>query len=185
MSEKYKNKYRTQSHRLQGYDYSSEGAYFITMNSAKGIFEFGNIENGVMTLNQTGKIVETELLKTPEMRKNIFMGEYCIMPNHIHFILFIGVAGFYPQMNNRRLQNSDYKNKFGAQINNLSSLIRGLKSSCTSKIIKSGNKSFAWQSNYYDVIIRNEKKYKIIENYIRNNPTTWKNDMFFKKHPTP
>ena len=181
MAEKYKNKYRVKSHRLVGYDYSSEGAYFITVNSAKQIYEFGEIKNSVMYLNTTGKIVESELLKTQEMRKNVFFGEYCIMPNHIHFIIFFGLLDSYPQINNRRLQNDNYRNKFGAQINNLSSLMRGFKSSCTSKIKKSGNKSFAWLSNYYDIIIRNEKQYKIIENYIRNNPKTWENDKFHVK----
>ena len=174
-------KYNIKSNRLQGYDYSSDGGYFITICTAKHIIEFGEIINGNMILNDAGKIVKQEILKTQEMRKNVFVGEYCIMPNHIHFILFFGVAGFYPQLNNRLLQHADYKNKFGAQKNNLSSLLRGLKSACTSKIIKSVNKSFAWQSNYYDVIIRNEKQFTIIENYIRNNPSTWDNDKFYTK----
>ena len=181
MPEKYKGKYKVKSNRLQGYDYSSEGAYFITICTAKHLIEFGEIINGKMILNVSGNIVKQELLKTQEMRKKAFIGEYSIMPNHIHFILFFGLEGFYPQLNNRLLQHADYKNKFGAQINNLSSLIRGFKSSCTSKILKTGNKSFAWQKNYYDVIIRNEKQFKIIENYIRNNPSTWENDKFHKQ----
>ncbi len=133
-----------------------------------------------MILNTSGKIVKQELLYTQEIRKNVFLREYCIMPNHIHFILFFGLIGFQLQLNNRFLQHPDYQNKFGAQINNLSSLIRGLKSSCTSKIIESGNKSFSWQVNYHDIIIRNENQLNKIENYIRNNPEKWEDDIFYK-----
>ena len=73
---------------------------------------------------------------------------------------------------------SDYKNKLGLQRNNLSSIIAGFKGSCTKKIIAAGNKSFAWQKNYYDHINRNNKGLHKISEYIKNNPTNWNNDKY-------
>ncbi len=178
MSELYKNKYKTDSNRLQGYDYASEGAYFITVCTAKHLIEFGIIENGKMILNKYGKIVSEELQKTEKMRPHVKLGEFCIMPNHFHAILF-----FYepeiPVENNKIPQTPGYLNTFGPQKNNLSSLIAGLKSACTKRIITEGNKSFAWQVNYNDHIIRNQKELEKIENYIRFNPQNWDTDKFF------
>ncbi len=60
MSELYKNKYKITSNRLQGYDYSSEGAYFLTICTAKHLCEFGEVKNKEMKLNEYGKIAEAE-----------------------------------------------------------------------------------------------------------------------------
>ncbi len=75
--------------RLSCYDYSKEGSYFVTINTYKFKCLFGKIVNGEMILNNSGKIVENELLATERIRKNVFIPIYVIMPNHIHFILEI------------------------------------------------------------------------------------------------
>ncbi|MCF6183388.1 MAG: hypothetical protein L3J56_01970 [Bacteroidales bacterium] len=174
----YKNKYKTKSNRLQFYDYGSDGAYFITICTVKHLIEFGEIINSEMILNKFGEIVKTEWLKTEKMRKNVSLGEFCVMPNHFHAILFFGEPILL--FNDNRLPHTpNYKNSFGKQKNNLASLIAGFKSTCTKQITDTGNKSFAWQSNYYDHIVRNKRELKIIENYIRSNPRNWENDKFF------
>jgi hypothetical protein len=69
-------------------------------------------------------------------------------------------------------------NKFGPLSKNLASIIRGYKSSVTTYAHKNGIDDFAWQSRFYDHIIRNEKSFNNISEYIINNPMNWKNDKF-------
>ncbi|RLD52358.1 MAG: transposase [Bacteroidetes bacterium] len=179
MPELYKNKYKISSNRLQGYDYASEGAYFITVCTAKHIIEFGEIINNKMGVNKFGEIVNDEWFKSEKIRKEISLGEFCIMPNHIHGIVFKGNPHL-PDIENNIPQTFDYKNKFKVQHKNISTFINQFKGACTRKIIKAGNKSFAWQTNFYDHIIRNKKELNIIENYIRKNPENWEDDKLYK-----
>jgi REP element-mobilizing transposase RayT len=88
------NKYNPNIHhrrsiRLRNYDYSQEGFYYITMcvDNREGLF--GNIYNKEMILNKFGEIVHNEWLKTAELRKNIQLHEFVVMPNHFHAILEI------------------------------------------------------------------------------------------------
>ena len=78
------------------------------------------------------------------------------------------------------LNNTPYKNKFEPQNQNLSSIIRGYKSSVTTQIRKLGDSTFQWQSRFHDHIIRNHESYLAIENYIINNPRNWHKDKYFK-----
>jgi len=180
MSEYYKEKYKITSNRLQGYDYSSKGVYFITICTAKHLCEFGKIVNNEMILNEFGEIVKEEWFKSENIRKEISLGETCVMPNHIHGIVFIGNPILYNNTNNNTPQTFNYKNKFGPQQKNISTFINQYKGACTRKIINAGNKSFAWQTNFYDHIIRNQKDFIRIERYIKSNPEKWKDDKFYR-----
>ena len=80
--------------RLKGYDYSSEGLYFITICTQNREYLLGEIIDGRMFLNDIGEIVEKEIIKTNEIRKNVKIEEYVIMPNHIHFVIEILELGF-------------------------------------------------------------------------------------------
>ncbi len=75
-------------------------------------------------------------------------------------------------------QSNCTKNKFGPQIKNLSSIIRGFKIGVTSSARKT-NKGFAWQTRYHDHIIRTDKSYNIIAEYIVENPLNWEKDKFY------
>ncbi|MCK9206984.1 MAG: hypothetical protein M0P66_07730 [Salinivirgaceae bacterium] len=88
----YQNRYRVPSARRPGWDYGSNGAYFITICTRGRECFFGEIVNGEMVLNEMGKIVATEWLKTFEMRQdmNLQMGAYVVMPNHFHAIIVVG-----------------------------------------------------------------------------------------------
>lgn len=87
--ERYKNKYRIQSHRMPGWDYSGNGYYFITLVTQNRVCNLGQINNGEMKLSAFGKIVETQWYKSFEIRNELFLDEFIIMPNHIHAIIVL------------------------------------------------------------------------------------------------
>jgi len=80
-------KHHRRSIRLKGYDYALAGLYFITLCCHNRACLFGKIENGRMILNEYGHIAYNEWLKTTEIRNNVELGEFVIMPNHIHGIV--------------------------------------------------------------------------------------------------
>jgi len=83
------SKYRIPSNRHQDYDYSSPGAYYITICTANKECYFGKIVLDKMELNRIGEVAREEWLKTPAIRSemNIVLDEFCIMPNHFHGII--------------------------------------------------------------------------------------------------
>jgi len=80
---------RRKSIRLKGYDYSQKGAYFITICTQSRKCLFGNIVDGKMVLSKIGEIIANEWSNTPELRPNIELDEFVVMPNHIHGIVVI------------------------------------------------------------------------------------------------
>ncbi|MBL0054443.1 MAG: hypothetical protein IPP29_24655 [Bacteroidetes bacterium] len=87
--DKFKNKYRIPSNRKPNYDYSSNGLYFLTIVTQHRICNLGSIVNGKMTLSEFGKIVEMEWFKSFEIRDELFLDEFILMPNHLHAIVEI------------------------------------------------------------------------------------------------
>jgi putative transposase len=82
-------KHHRRSIRLKGYDYSLTGVYFVTICSQNRDCLFGDIQNGKMVLNNTGRIVFDEWMKTPLLRPNVELDEFVVMPNHVHGIIMI------------------------------------------------------------------------------------------------
>lgn len=192
---KYQGKYRTDSLRLQGYDYSSEGLYFLTICTKDRQSYLGKVKDGSIKLSTAGKIVANEWVKTQKIRERVQIGEWVVMPNHIHGIVYLEPKqrrdashasqvrinpdklrdGRGPSLQNEK---PDYKNEFGPQRNNISSIVRGFKSACTRKILKNGMEDFGWQSGFYDHIIRDQESLIKIEQYIRENPYRWNDDRY-------
>ncbi|MFP8490174.1 transposase [Gracilimonas sp. Q87] len=185
---KFWGKYRLKSNRWEYWDYKKPGAYFITICTKHRQHFFGKIEGGEMNLNEVGSIAKTEWKKTPKIRKdmNITLGEYVIMPDHMHGIIIIGNNEY----NTREKQStpgrdamhrvstwgdieSGSQKRFGPQRKNLASIIRGYKSSVTIQGRKI-NPEFCWQSNYHDRVIRNYQEYQVIAEYILDNVRRWK-----------
>jgi len=87
--DKFRNKYRIPSTRLQSWDYSSSGMYFITIcTENRGCF-FGKIDNGEMVLSENGKIANNLLLEIQNQFPFANVDEFIVMPNHIHVIIII------------------------------------------------------------------------------------------------
>ncbi len=199
MPDKFQNKYRIPSARLQNWDYGSNAPYFVTICTKNREHYFGEILDGKMVLSEIGKIVESEWIKTPEIRPdmNLQMGEFVVMPNHFHAIIVIGENQYNTIRDTDCMDadctdvdcrdamhcvstdtDTDPKNKFGPQSKNLASIIRGFKSAITTHARKN-NVDFAWQPLFHDHIIRNDKSFQRISNYIINNPSKWTDDKFF------
>ena len=93
MTDKYKGKYRIPPTRAQWWDYSKVGAYFITICTANRYPYFGCIADDVMTLSPTGKIAERYWYEIVNHAKNMVLGEFVVMPNHVHGIVIIDESG--------------------------------------------------------------------------------------------
>lgn len=89
MTEKFRDKYRIPSNRLRGWDYASSGHYYITIVTAGRNRLFGEIKNGEMILNDLGQIVYDEFFKSFELREELFLGEFVLMPDHLHAIVIL------------------------------------------------------------------------------------------------
>jgi REP element-mobilizing transposase RayT len=79
---KFRNKYHIESARLKNYDYSQNGAYFVTICTENRKCLFGEIKNNQTCLNKLGKIVCNEWIKTPLIRRNVKLDSFVVMPNH-------------------------------------------------------------------------------------------------------
>jgi putative transposase len=163
----FKNKYRISSSRLQGWDYSCNGYYFVTLCIKNREYIFGEIENGVMFLSDLGKTAEQCWRDIPDHFPFAKPDSYVIMPNHMHGIVIIDKKG---------ISNVDgTPNKFGPQSKNLGSIIRGFKIGVKKQASINGF-HFDWQSRFHDRIIRDENELWNIRNYIQNNPQKWNED---------
>ena len=86
----YRNKYRISSARLPSWDYSSPGYYFVTVCTNYFVEYFGGVEQGNVVLNDMGRIATEEWSKIPQIRPNVTLDEWVVMPNHMHGIINIG-----------------------------------------------------------------------------------------------
>lgn len=164
---KYKNKYHIESSRLKDWDYSTPWWYYVTTCTKNFRNWFGEVNNRKMILNNLGKIIEEEWLKTKKIRTNVDLDYYIIMPNHFHGILIVEGSELVKSVETHRDAS------LRTVKNNLSFIIRGFKGSVTKQIHILGYDNFQWQSRFYDHIIRNESDLQRIRNYIQNNPMKW------------
>lgn len=178
-----------QSLRLQGYDYSSPGFYFITICAQNMEHIFGDVIGGKIRLNECGEIANNEWVKTESIRDNVRLDAFVVMPNHIHGIIEIlvknpniGANRDSPLRYKNGINNSFYKTKFESPSNNLGAIIRGYKSAVTKQInqVRQTHGQKLWQRNYYDHIIRNEESLFHIREYIKHNPMNWNKDRFYQ-----
>ncbi len=85
----FKNKYRIESSRLKNWDYRNGGFYFITICVKDRLCHFGECVGGQMNLNNTGNIVHQFWKEIPDHFSNVGLGEFVVMPNHLHGILVL------------------------------------------------------------------------------------------------
>ncbi|HLG31580.1 MAG TPA: transposase [Ignavibacteriaceae bacterium] len=168
------------SMRLKEFDYSNPWWYYVTICTYQKRKILGEVNNSKMILNEFGKIVEEKWLKTKEIRKNVDLDYYVIMPNHIHGIIIIESTNNNVVGATRRVAPT--KGKVTLQPGSLGSIIGQFKSIVTKRLNKLTSKKdiTIWQRNYYDHIIRNENDLHRIRTYIHNNPLKWELDEYYK-----
>jgi len=165
MSDKFRNIYRIPSSRLSNWDYSNNGYYFVTICTKERKHYFGEIANNKMKLSKIGEIAKYHWFEIPKHFSFIELDEFIIMPNHVHGIIIINV-------NNRRdgacPVSTERKNTLGNIVGSFKSVV--------TKYANNQNIPFSWQTRFYDQIIRNEKSFYYIRQYIRDNPMNWETD---------
>ncbi len=178
-------KRRKNTLRFEGYNYSNSGAYFITICSYKKENIFGDIENGLMHLNNIGKIIQDCWYQITENNNNVKLDDFVIMPNHIHGIIrIVGAIHESPEENiNARRNNGvirelPLRNERRTML--LSKIIGRFKMNTSKLINKIHNSkgSHNWQRSYYDHIIRCEEDLNNTKQYIQNNPFNWETDEY-------
>lgn len=200
---KFKNKYRIESIRLPSWDYGSNGRYFITICTKNRINFFGFIKNGIMNLNEIGKIADGYWLEIPNHFNCVSLGNHIVMPNHIHGIIIINkpkttvetghcpvstpmpipiptpmpIPMPTPTITPANNENSIHFRFRNQGKNTLSSIVGSFKS-ITTRTVKKTHPDFDWQARFHDHIIRSQHEFVIISRYIKNNPANWRNDAF-------
>jgi REP element-mobilizing transposase RayT len=177
-----KSRYNPQIHhrrsiRLAGYDYTQAGAYFITICTHNRQNLFGDIVDGEMVLNEYGRIVAACWLDLARHFPHITLGEWVVMPNHMHGIIVI-VVGRGEASATKTLDKPDGSADASPQPPNgtdsgsIGAMVQNFKSVASRKINKQRGTpgTQVWQRNYWEHIIRDEQAYQRIAHYITNNP---------------
>lgn len=193
MSGKFHNKYRTISTRLQNWDYAWNAYYFITICTKEREHYFGEIRNNKMYLSNIGTLARVFWYEIKTHTKYVALDAFVVMPDHIHGILVINNpangnnrvvvvdtrhALYLPQPQQANIEQTIGQRRFQNQgKNTLSSIIGPYKSAVTKHANRLGCE-FAWQSGFYDHIIRNDSSYKRIKNYIEANVQNWDKEKY-------
>ncbi len=182
--------HRRKSIRLQGYDYSQAGLYFITVCTHNQVPLFGEIVDGVMVLNAAGQIVEKCWCAIPEHFPQVTLDEFVVMPNHVHGIITIGTTvgannvganNHLPLPSNETSTQSNEtpRSSQHGTSRTIGSMVRGFKIGVTRWFRAKTDIHKVWQRNYYEHIIRNEDSYLKIADYIQTNPQRWEIDTYY------
>lgn len=203
---KFQNKYRISSIRAQWWDYGWNGAYFITICTQDRRHYFGEIRDNKMILSHAGIIADLLWHQIPMYHDNVELGDFVVMPNHIHGILIIdkqnnidNIKGVETRNNTDGVDDVDDANNVqtghalsqqyqqsqqpGSQRfqnigkNTISSIVGSYKSAVTKHANRLGY-AHQWQKLFYDNIIRSNNDYQRISDYIVSNPENWKKDKF-------
>jgi len=171
--------------RLRGFDYSSSGAYFVTICTNGRLPLLGEVENEEMRLSECGEIAHSCWLDLPLHYAHLDLDSFVIMPNHLHGILILredgadlrsaptrrtagqGLVGVDPRSTPRTPRQ-----------HGIPQIIRSFKSFSTRRINEHRNTPGAlfWQRSYYEHVIRDEPVLSRIRHYILANPADWSLD---------
>ena len=156
---------KRKSPRIPGYDYSTNGAYFITVCTYEKKQLFGSI--GADSIS--ARMVERTFLETIQKYDNVKSPVYVVMPNHFHAII--------------QIERADMESA-----PTISQIIQSFKRYSTGEYIKLVNENKlprfdgkVWQRSFHDHVVRGEKDYLEIWNYIEGNPSKWEEDCFYVK----
>ncbi len=166
--------------RLQNYDYSQPGYYFVTICVRQRKCLLGEVKNGLMNLSALGKLVQSTWEQLPEFYPGVELDAFVVMPNHLHGIIALNVGA------GPRACPPGHP-RGGAPTMSLPDVVQRFKSISThqyfqefSKNKSSKSPSFLWQRNYYEHVIRRDESLGSIRKYIEENHLKWDLDEY---HP--
>ena len=159
--------------RLRGFDYSTAGAYFVTIctHNRRNMLSriVGAIHESPETkLTECGKIVDKVINHISE-RFSATVESYVIMPNHIHLIIMIAEGKTPWAIHESPLQGRSA----------ISKIVGFLKMNASKEIHERYGNFPVWQRGFYDHIIRNHEDYETIAKYIYENPARWQFDKLY------
>ena len=159
--------------RLPGYDYAQAGAFFVTICTYQRICLFGDVVKEAMIPNEVGQIAYDEWLRTEDIRPDIRLDSFQVMPNHFHAIVIVT-----EQFCEGAAVGAHSRAPFSRQPRSLGSLVSGFKSAATKRINQLRHTPGApvWQRNYYERVIRSERELDATRQYIVENPAKWAED---------
>jgi len=184
----FRDQYKPESTRLQGWDYSEGDGYFVTIYTRDRKLSFGKVVNSTVELTALGRVAYEYWKEIPDHHDGVVIDEFVIMPNHVHGIIF-----FYPQITSTipyntletlhatSLQSNVSKkmSRISPRKGSLCAVIRSYKSAVSRRAHQNGYNHFQWQPRFYDHIIRDNSALVKIRSYIRNNPIQWELDHFY------
>ncbi|NCJ08257.1 transposase [Synechococcales cyanobacterium C] len=153
--------------RLQDYDYTRSGAYFVTICVKDRVCLFGEVVDGEMHPNAYGEIVQAVWDGLPDHYDHVVLDAFVVMPNHIHSIIILDAE-------TTTISSRDEMSKR----HGLSEIVRAFKTFSARRIneLRQCSGVPVWQRNYYEHIIRNEESLNRIRGYITENPIRWSKD---------
>ncbi|MBI3328275.1 MAG: transposase [Nitrospinae bacterium] len=165
--------------RLEGYDYSQAGAYFVTICTQHREFLFGDVVDGTMVLNRYGAIALRCWNDLSHHYRNMESDAFVVMPNHVHGIIILADpvgAGLKPAPTDSA--HALVAAPPGRKKHPLSEIVRAFKTFSSRRINESRGTSGTsiWQRNYYEHIIRDDESKDRIREYIATNPLRWEID---------
>ncbi len=158
---KYRNEYRIGSTRLPYWDYRNSAYYYITIVTKSYKHWFGMIKNDRMILNPIGRKAKHCIESISRHYPTVVIPHYIIMPNHVRAIIFINDC-------ERQVISKP----------SLGNIVGSIKAAVSKWAKEQECHGFAWQSRFYDRIIRNEDELHNIFEYIESNPLNWRNDHY-------
>lgn len=165
--------------RLRGYDYTSAGAYFVTICAQGRECLFGEVSGGWMRLGTLGECVASVWQAIPDHFPGVELDARVVMPNHMHgIIVLVGAKHLRSAANASPLRGSH-----GTQPASLAAIIQNFKSVSTRKINVARGTPGArvWQRNYYEHVVRGEADLRRIHDYIAHNPAKWETDRLYSR----
>jgi REP element-mobilizing transposase RayT len=169
--------------RLTNYDYSQNGAYFVTMCTRNRECIFGDVVDGKMVLNDIGEMVFDTWNDISIFYSDMELGAFIIMPNHMHGIVSIidkimhmnAVGARSPRPNMDQNMGGETPPLRRITLGNIVGYFKYQTTKCIN-VLNNCAGTKIWQRGYYEHIIRNENDHDRICEYIMNNPAAWEDD---------
>jgi putative transposase len=178
-------RHHRRSIRLHNYDYSSAGAYFVTILIKDRECLLGEVVDGEMRLSEMGEVVRAIWESLPERYPGVELDESMIMPNHMHGIIVITSEAEQAAVKaSDRDVRADVAQERRRML--LPKIIGYFKMNTAKRAnqIRSMPGAPFWQRDYYEHVIRDEADLRRIRDYIASNPLKWELDQIHPDNPS-